>query len=72
MAIYTPDAPGSNDGNYIGEVTGMPQTGAVDPFKAPIEADKIKIQWEHVSAMESGLAISSLPMARPSTSSILR
>ena len=28
MAIYTPDAPGSNDGNYIGEVTGMPQTGA--------------------------------------------
>lgn len=57
MAIYTPDAPGSNDGNYIGEVTGMPQTGAADPFKAPIEADKIKIQWEHVSTMESGLAM---------------
>lgn len=72
MAIYTPDAPGSNDGNYIGEVTGMPQTGASDPFKAPIEADKIKIHWEHVSTMESGLAISSLPTARPSTSSILR
>lgn len=55
MAIYHPLTPGSNDGNYIGEVTGMPQTGATDPFKAPIEADKISIKWDHVTSMESGL-----------------
>ena len=55
MAIYHPTTPGSNDGPYIGEVTGMPQTGATEPFKAPIEADKIKIHWDHVTAMESGL-----------------
>ena len=55
MAIYHPTTPGSNDGRYIGEVTGMPQTGATEPFKAPIEADKIKIHWDHVTAMESGL-----------------
>lgn len=55
MAIYHPTTPESNDGPYIGEVTGMPQTGATEPFKAPIEADKIKIHWDHVTAMESGL-----------------
>lgn len=55
MAIYHPTTPGSNDGPYIGEVTAMPQTGATEPFKAPIEADKIKIHWDHITAMESGL-----------------
>lgn len=55
MAIYHPTTPGSNDGHYIGEVTGMPQTGATEPFKAPIEADKIQIHWDHITAMESGL-----------------
>ena len=55
MAIYHPTTPGSNDGPYIGEVTGMPQTGATEPFKAPIEADKIQIHWDHITAMESGL-----------------
>ena len=55
MAIYHPTTPGSNDGDYIGEVTGMPQTGATEPFKAPIEADKIQIHWDHITAMESGL-----------------
>lgn len=55
MAIYHPTTPGSNDGRYIGEVTAMPQTGATEPFKAPIEADKIQIHWDHITAMESGL-----------------
>ncbi len=32
--------------SYIQSVAGMPQTGAVKPFKAPIDEDKIKIKWE--------------------------
>jgi len=31
--------------SYITSVTGMPQTMAVDPFKAPIDEKKIGIQW---------------------------
>lgn len=30
---------------YIRSVAGMPQTGAVKPFKAPIDESKIKIDW---------------------------
>ena len=30
---------------YIRSVAGMPQTGAVKPFKAPIDESKIKIAW---------------------------
>ena len=30
---------------YIRSVAGMPQTGAVKPFKAPIDEDKISIAW---------------------------
>ena len=30
---------------YIRSVAGMPQTGAVKPFKAPIDEDQIKIAW---------------------------
>ena len=32
--------------SYIQSVAGMPQTGSVKPFKAPIDEDKIKIKWE--------------------------
>ena len=31
--------------NYLSSLTGMPQTKAVAPFKAPIDEDKIKIDW---------------------------
>ena len=31
--------------NYVGSLTGMPQTKAVAPFKAPIDEEKIKIDW---------------------------
>ena len=32
---------------YIRSVAGMPQTGAVKPFKAPIDESQIKITWNH-------------------------
>ena len=32
--------------NYIASLTGMPQLFAVEPFKAPINPDKIKITWK--------------------------
>lgn len=56
LAVYHPvDGANSNDGGYIAEVTGMPQTQATEPFKAPIDESQIKMQWHHVTAMESGL-----------------
>ena len=32
---------------YIRSVAGMPQTGAVKPFKAPIDETQIKIEWNN-------------------------
>ncbi len=56
LAVYHPvDGANSNDGGYVAEVTGMPQTQATEPFKAPIDESQIKMQWHHVAAMESGL-----------------
>lgn len=38
LAVYHPvDGANSNDGGYVAEVTGMPQTQATEPFKAPID-----------------------------------
>ena len=50
LVIYHPDTNG-----YITEVTGMPQTQAMSPFKAPIDERMINIEWKEVTAMESGL-----------------
>ncbi len=50
LVIYHPDTNG-----YITEVTGMPQTQAMQPFKAPIDESQITIDWKNVTAMESGL-----------------
>jgi len=50
LVIYHPDTNG-----YITEVTGMPQTQAMTPFKAPIDENQIRIEWKNVTAMESGL-----------------
>ncbi|WP_302824610.1 di-heme oxidoredictase family protein [Leyella stercorea] len=56
LAVYHPvDGANSNDGGFVAEVTGMPQTQATEPFKAPIDESQIKMQWHHVTAMESGL-----------------
>ena len=50
LVIYHPD-----NNAYISEVTGMPQTQAMSPFKAPIDERQISIEWKNVTAMESGL-----------------
>lgn len=55
LVVYHPTAPGSNDGPFVAEVTGMPQTMAADPFLPPIDEKQINITWHTVSAMESGL-----------------
>ena len=52
LVIYHPD-----NNAYISEVTGMPQTQAMSPFKAPIDESQISIEWKNVSEMESGLAM---------------
>lgn len=58
LVVYHPnDGDNSNDGGYISEVTGMPQTQAVSPFLPPIEEDQIDLQWKTVTSMESGLAM---------------
>lgn len=58
LVIYHPDdGANSNDGPYISEVTGMPQTQAVSPFLPPVDEDKITITWKNVMAMESGLSM---------------
>ena len=50
LVIYHPD-----NNAYISEVTGMPQTAAMTPFKAPIDETLINIQWKNVTSMPSGL-----------------
>lgn len=50
LVVYHP----SNNA-YVSEVTGMPQTQAMSPFKAPIDENQIKIEWPEVKEMESGL-----------------
>ena len=63
LVIYHPDAAYTTDGvrytteqsGYISEVTGMPQTQAMAPFKAPIDETQIKIEWKQVTKMPSGL-----------------
>lgn len=57
LVIYHPNSPGSNDGPYISEVTGMPQTQAVSPFLPPVDEDQINLSWHTVTAMESGLPL---------------
>ncbi|MFI3330225.1 MAG: di-heme oxidoredictase family protein [Rikenellaceae bacterium] len=37
--------PHAEDDYYVSELTGMPQTQSIAPFKAPIDEDQITIQW---------------------------
>ena len=56
LVIYHPvDGQNSDDGPYVAEVTGMPQTKATYPFLPPVDESKINIMWKNVTAMESGL-----------------
>ena len=63
LVVYHPTAGVDGNGNayaansYITEVTGMPQTQAMSPFKAPIDESQIKIDWKDVKEMPSGLAM---------------
>ena len=61
LVIYHPvDGANSDDGPYVAEVTGMPQTKAVAPFLPPVDEEQIQLTWVPVTEMESGL-----PMAFP-------
>ena len=56
LVIYHPaDGLNSDDGPYVAEVTGMPQTLATSPFLAPIDESQIKLDWLKLDQMESGL-----------------
>lgn len=56
LVVYHPtDGMNSNDGPYISEVTGMPQTQATSPFLPPIDESQIRLSWNKITAMESGL-----------------
>jgi CxxC motif-containing protein (DUF1111 family) len=56
LVIYHPvDGMNSDDGPYVSEVTGMPQTIATSPFVAPIDEDQIQLEWKKLTAMESGI-----------------
>lgn len=57
LVVYYANEPGSNDGAYVSEVTGMPQTMAVEPFLPPIDESGISISWIPITAMESGLPL---------------
>jgi len=58
LVVYHPiDGMNSNDGPYISEVTGMPQTQANKPFLPPIDESQIRLTWHTVAAMESGLPL---------------
>ncbi len=66
LVVYHPDEAFTTDGvryttassSYISEVTGMPQTKAMAPFKAPIDEDQISIVWKNVEGvMPSGLPL---------------
>ena len=54
LVVYHPvDGANSNDGGYVTEVTGMPQTQAQSPFLPPIDESQINMSWEHVHKMET-------------------
>ena len=56
LVVYHPvDGANSDDGPYVAEVTGMPQTKAVSPFLPPIDEDQIVLNWIKLDQMESGL-----------------
>ncbi len=58
LVVYHPvDGQNSDDGPYVAEVTGMPQTRAASPFLPPIDESGIHLDWKVLDQMESGLAM---------------
>lgn len=50
-AQYNSDGQSSN-GGFISEVTGMPQTQATTPFKAPIDESQINLTWNTLTSAD--------------------
>lgn len=68
LVVYHPTAGVDPDGvkyaanAYIRQVTGMPQTKAMEPFKAPIDERGIHIEWKTVNGtMPSGISSTQFP-----------
>lgn len=63
LVIYHPvDGVNSDDGPYVSEVTGMPQTGAVKPFLPPVDENGIDLRWLTLTGtMPSGLSATEFP-----------
>jgi CxxC motif-containing protein (DUF1111 family) len=57
VSVYYPDAPGSNDGTPIDQLTTFTMTMAESPFLPPLDPDKVNISWHEVDNMPSGLAM---------------
>ena len=55
VSVYYPDAPGSNNGTPVNQLTTFTMLQAVEPFLPPLDPTKIKITWHDVTAMPSGL-----------------
>lgn len=60
VSVYTPDAPGSNNGELIPQLTTFTMTMAQTPFLPPLDPSQVSIQWKDITAMES-----ELPMTFP-------
>jgi hypothetical protein len=59
LVVYHPaDGVNSDDGPYVSEVTGMPQTRAVSPFLPPIDERGIHLKWLPLLAMADDSEIS--------------
>ena len=59
LVIYHPaDGDNSDDGPYVSEVTGMPQTRAVSPFLPPVDESGIHLNWLTLTAMADDSEIS--------------
>lgn len=67
LVVYHPTAGTDADGvayaanSYIRQVTGMPQTKAMYPFKAPIDESGITIEWKTVTSAPSGIDPTKFP-----------
>lgn len=57
VSVYYPDAPGSNNGEPIDQLTTFTMTMADSPFLPPLNPDKVTITWKDVTSMPSGLAM---------------
>lgn len=55
VSVYHPDAPGSNNGAPIDQLTTFTMLQASAPFLPPLDPGKINITWNEVTAMPSGV-----------------